>query len=221
MLHIKELSAAYGARTVFQGLSLKIEAGELYALIGPSGCGKSTLIKVLCGIKEKRAGALEYNGGVSSISVGYVPQNYGLLEWKTVYKNITLPAVLRKRPADGELFKEITGTLGIAELLNRYPGELSGGQKQRVALARAFLSAPDLLLLDEPFSALDAYSAEVSRKLFVKIWAEHKVSALFITHSIDEAIFLGRRILMMDRNGTLSEIKSREKTELYNLLFNF
>jgi NitT/TauT family transport system ATP-binding protein len=220
MLHIKDLSAAYGTRTVFQGLSLKIEAGELYALIGPSGCGKSTLIKVLCGIKEKRAGTLEY-GGVSPISVGYVPQNYGLLEWKTVYKNITLPAVLKKQPVDEELFYEIIGTLGIAELLNRYPGGLSGGQKQRVALARAFLSAPDLLLLDEPFSALDAYSAEVSRKLFVKIWAEHKVSAIFITHSIDEALFLGRRILMMDRNGTLTEIKSREKTELYNLLFNF
>jgi NitT/TauT family transport system ATP-binding protein len=220
MLHIKDLSAAYGTRTVFQGLSLKIEAGELYALIGPSGCGKSTLIKVLCGIKEKRAGILECDD-VSSVSVGYVPQNYGLLEWKTVYKNITLPAVLRKHPVDEELFKEIIGTLGIAELLNRYPGGLSGGQKQRVALARAFLSAPDLLLLDEPFSALDAYSAEVSRKLFVKIWAEHKVSSLFITHSIDEALFLGRRILMMGRNGTLSEIKSREKAELYNLLFNF
>jgi NitT/TauT family transport system ATP-binding protein len=219
MLNIKDLSAEYGGRAVFQGITIKIEQGELYALIGPSGCGKSTFIKALCGIKKKSSGFIEYAAG-SAVSIGYVPQNYGLLEWKTVYKNITLPLVLKKRPIPPELLRETVDTLGIGDLLSRYPAELSGGQKQRVALARAFLTSPDILLLDEPFSALDAYSAEVSRKLFMKIWAEHKVSAVVITHSIDEALFFGRRILIMDGGGNLSEIKTREKTELYNLLYN-
>jgi NitT/TauT family transport system ATP-binding protein len=219
MLSIKDLSAAYGGRIVFQGVTIKIEQGELYALIGPSGCGKSTFLKVLCGIKKKSSGFMEYAAG-SAVSIGYVPQNYGLLEWKTVYKNITLPLVLKKRPIPQELLRETADTLGIGELLLRYPAELSGGQKQRVALARAFLTSPDILLLDEPFSALDAYSAEVSRKLFMKIWAEHKVSAVVITHSIDEALFFGRRVLIMDSGGNLSEIKTCEKTELYNLLYN-
>jgi NitT/TauT family transport system ATP-binding protein len=219
MLCVKDLSAAYGGRTVFRGITINIEQGELYTLIGPSGCGKSTFLKVLCGIKKKSSGFMEYAAG-NTVSVGYVPQNYGLLEWKTIYKNITLPLVLKKRLVKPELLKEITDTLGIGELLPRYPAELSGGQKQRAALARAFLTSPDILLLDEPFSALDAYSAEVSRKLFMKIWAEHKVSAIVITHSIDEALFFGRRILIMDGGGNLSEINTREKTELYNMLYN-
>jgi NitT/TauT family transport system ATP-binding protein len=218
MLIVRDLSAAYQTRQVFQNISVKIERGELYALIGPSGCGKSTFLKVLCGVKAKTSGQLQFER--EEVSIGYVPQNYGLLEWKTVYKNITLPFVLKKLPINDALLNEITEELGINGLSARYPAELSGGQKQRIALARAFLTSPDILLLDEPFSALDAYSAEVSRQLFMKIWAEHKVSAVVITHSIDEALFFDRRILIMNTNGELSEVETREKTELYNMLYN-
>ncbi|MDR2401519.1 MAG: ATP-binding cassette domain-containing protein [Deferribacteraceae bacterium] len=219
MLAVKGLSAAYGEHKVFQDLSVNLEQGELYALIGPSGCGKSTFLKVLCGIKSKTSGSVEYEEG-ETISIGYVPQNYGLLEWKTVYKNITLPLVLKKLPINITLLNEIADRLGISALLSRYPAELSGGQKQRAALARAFIAKPDILLLDEPFSALDAYSAEVSRKLFIKIWSEHKVSAVVITHSIEEALFFDRRILIMNKKGEVSEVITREKTALYNMLYN-
>ncbi|MDR2105061.1 MAG: ATP-binding cassette domain-containing protein, partial [Deferribacteraceae bacterium] len=123
-------------------------------------------------------------------------------------------------PINSSRLAEIADELGISGLFHRYPSELSGGQKQRAALARAFITSPDLLLLDEPFSALDHYSAETSRLLFMKIWEEHKVSAVVITHSIDEALFFGRRILVMNAKGDLSEIKTREKAELYNMLYS-
>lgn len=208
MLRIRQLSAGYGQSQVLEDFSLELDDGEIYALIGPSGCGKSTLLKALCGILPRRAGEIEYNGravgGEASLSIGYVPQNYGLLDWKTVRDNILLP--LRVGPAAQRLahragaddFSDIIDELGLAELLKRYPRALSGGQKQRVALARAFLGRPDILLMDEPFSALDAFTAEASQALFLEIWRKRRVTTLFITHNMAEAAALGTRILLMD-----------------------
>lgn len=208
LIRIKNLSAGYGDGRVLEDFSLDLEQGEIYALIGPSGCGKSTLLKVLCGILPARGGAIEYRGKAVSaenrIAIGYVPQNYGLLAWKTARANIFLPlrvgySARRGAPTDISWgVDEIIAELGLTELMERYPSELSGGQKQRVALARAFISRPDILLMDEPFSALDAFTAEASQALFLDIWRKHRVTTLFITHSMVEAAALGTRILLME-----------------------
>lgn len=207
IIRIKNLSAGYGKGRVLEDFSLELEEGEIYALIGPSGCGKSTLLKVLCGILPTSGGAIEYRGlPVSSenrISIGYVPQNYGLLAWKTVRANIFLPAqvgLFAQRAAATTDAAEIIAELGLTGLMQRYPSELSGGQKQRVALARAFISQPDLLLMDEPFSALDAFTSEASQALFMDIWKKRRITTLFITHSMVEAAALGTRVLFMEPN---------------------
>lgn len=191
-------------------LSLTLREGCIYALTGPSGCGKSTLLKVLCGILKPFSGSVQY-GHVrhgEAPHIGYVPQQYGLLTWKTVWQNILLPMSLRRQgwrkpqPTVFEWVNEVIGQLGLADLLNAYPHQLSGGQRQRVALARAFVSSPGLqppglLLMDEPFSALDAFTSASCQQLFLRLWAKRRVTTLFITHAIHEAVRLGQEILVM------------------------
>jgi len=205
MISIENLSVGYGNTEVLRDFSLTLNKGDIYALIGPSGCGKSTLLRVLCGIKKDYTGKIEYNGRSvteQKISIGYVPQNYGLLDWKTVEQNIFLPLKLNKSKAFREKeTKDILDSLEITELSKRYPRELSGGQKQRVALARAFISQPDLLLMDEPFSALDAFTSVASQKLFLRLWSKYQVTTLFITHNIHEAVSVGKHILLMSKSS--------------------
>ena len=205
MISIKNLTVSYGRTEVLKDFSLSLAQGEIYSLIGPSGCGKSTLLRVLCGIKKEYSGSIEFNGKPveqQKIPIGYVPQNYGLLDWKTVKQNIFLPLVLdkTKQPREKET-RDILDSLEIEDLMNRYPRELSGGQKQRVALARAFISQPGLLLMDEPFSALDAFTSAASQELFLRLWNKYRVTALFITHNIHEAVSIGKHILLMDKSS--------------------
>lgn len=202
MLSIKDLSVSYNSEEVLKNLSLDLHGGEIYSLIGPSGCGKSTLLKVLAGIKYDYSGIIDFNGNPlnkQDVLIGYVPQNYGLLEWKTANENILLPIKLKKLKT--VLYKNIIESLEIGNILNKYPEELSGGQKQRIALARAFIMQPDLLLMDEPFSALDAFTSEASQKLFLSLWSEYKVTTLFITHNITEATSIGKHILLMSKSS--------------------
>lgn len=202
MLSIKNLSVSYNSEEVLKNLSLDLHDGEIYSLIGPSGCGKSTLLKVLAGIKSDYSGVIDFNGNPlnkQNILIGYVPQNYGLLDWKTVSENILLPIKLKKLKTT--LYKNIIEALEIGDILNKYPGKLSGGQKQRTALARAFVMQPDLLLMDEPFSALDTFTSETSQKLFLSLWLEYKVTTLFITHNIAEATSIGKHILLMNKSS--------------------
>ena len=210
MITIKNLHAGYGNEDVLDNFNLELKEGELYALIGVSGSGKSTLLKILCGIKKDYTGSIEYNGKPikkQKLSVGYVPQNYGLLDWKTVHNNIILPLKLAKKPQNKELLDEISETLQLADFLHKYPQELSGGQKQRAALARAFILQPDILLMDEPFSALDAFTSAACQKYFLNIWDKHRVTALFITHNISEAVSTAKNILIMDKTSkNLSKI---------------
>lgn len=226
MIRIKGLSAGYGDEDVLSRLNLELVKGELYAMIGPSGSGKSTLLKILCGIKKDYTGSIEYDGrpyGEKELSIGYVPQNYGLLDWKTVKENIYLPQKLNKS-MNKSLVEQISEVLEISPLFKKFPCELSGGQKQRVSLARAFAMEPDLLLMDEPFSALDAFTSAVSQELFLKIWSEHKVTALFITHNINEAVAVGKHIVIMNKdsgniagileNTAFGRADSRQRTRL-------
>lgn len=218
MLSIDNLEVKYGNTQALSNFSLTIEDGNIYSLIGPSGCGKSTLLKVLCGIITEYKGKITFKSKPFSskdLSIGYVPQHYGLLDWKTIKENIFLPYKLNSEKTLKEKeINEIIHSLEIDDLLSRYPSQLSGGQKQRVALARAFISQPDILLMDEPFSSLDTFTSEVSQRLFLKLWERYKVTTLFITHNIHEAVAIGEHIVIM------SKTPGKIIHELANPLFN-
>lgn len=180
---------------------------EIVTITGPSGSGKSTLLHCLSGIVTPTSGHLLLDDlpiSPRTHQIALVPQQYGLFPWKRVASNIFLPAALGKRSVSPELQQEILKTLGLLDLLDRYPQQLSGGQRQRVALARAFIMQPDLLLLDEAFSALDVATAERSRQLFLELWARYPVPTLCVTHSPEEATTLAQRTLLLGGTpGTL------------------
>lgn len=193
-------SGKNGVTEALKDFSLQLADREIYSVIGPSGSGKSTLLYVLAGINTNYSGQIRIDDRYPDPhcqSIGLVPQNYGLLPWKRVKDNIFLPEALKKNKRDEAHAQEIIHTLDLEELLNRYPHELSGGQQQRVALARSFIQKPDLLLMDEPFSALDALTAERCRKLFFDVWKKNPVTTILITHSIDEAVDIGHRVVLL------------------------
>ena len=216
MIRIKDLHIAYEARgaryDVLRGINLELSAGETCAIIGPSGCGKSTLLKVLAGIIKKYEGTVEINGQPvmpHKQTIGFIPQNYGLLPWKTISENIRLGVKIKnKNDSQNEQNQAaMIQLLGLSGLEQRFPGELSGGQQQRVALARAFLVQPDLLLMDEPFSALDAMTREEIQNVFLQVWRQHSVSTILVTHHVEEAVYLGRKIVILSAApGTVSKI---------------
>jgi len=206
MIELAGLSVRYKNRDsevlAVDNLNLKLDKGDICAVIGPSGCGKSTLLYVLSGIIS------EYDGkaliGGKSVNprlhrIGLIPQNYGLLEWADVYSNSVLGLDIKhaRQKSDEAYIEYILDRLGLARLKSEYPGRLSGGQRQRVSIARSFILKPDVLLMDEPFSALDAITREEIQDLFLDIWKENRVSTIFVTHSIEEAIYIGRKVAIM------------------------
>jgi NitT/TauT family transport system ATP-binding protein len=206
MIEIKNLTVKYksaqGENTALDNLNINIDSGDICAVIGPSVCGKTTLLHVLCGIIKNYSGSIAVNGeSVNSKlqRIGMVQQNYGLLRWKNVFNNSILGAVIKdgKAGLDKAYTDYILNELGLMEFKYRFPNQLSGGQRQRVAIARSFILKPNMLLMDEPFSALDAITREETQDLFLKIWKKNRVSTLFITHSIDEALYIGRKIVIL------------------------
>lgn len=217
MLEIKNLTVSYNSEkkivNALGPISMEIASGDIYAVIGPSGCGKSTLLHVLSGIIKDYKGLVLLNAeGINPKKhhIGFIPQNFGLLPWKNVQKNCLLSLKIKGTTVDSvinERIQYILNKLNIQSLMNRYPNELSGGQKQRVAIARAFIMNPDLLLMDEPFSALDALTREEAQELFIGIWNQYKTTTVFVTHSIEEAIYMGKKIVIMSHcPGTIVEI---------------
>lgn len=209
MIEIRDLTVKYKAeKTNFLALdnvNMTIADGDICAVIGPSGCGKSTLLHVLSGIIKDYAGSVLIDGNRIDPRVqriGLVMQNNGLLPWKDVFYNSTTG--VRIKDGYGNIDKQyaeyILNKLGIGEMTTRFPNQLSGGQRQRVEIARAFILKPNILLMDEPFSALDALTREEMQDLFLKIWHENKVSTLFVTHSIEEALYVGKKIIIMSKS---------------------
>lgn len=211
MLLMKNVSIIYKTKKeiypVIQNLSLEIEQGEALVILGPSGCGKSTLVNALAGSISTVSGNIDYikdsdrkTLNPKTHKIGIIPQSCGLLPWKTVRENCLLPLKIRNEQLDEKRKQEIIKiyeALDITELLERYPKELSGGQVQRAAVARAFILKPDLLLMDEPFSSLDEITREEARELFLKIWEHNRPTTILVTHSIEEALYLGNRIIVM------------------------
>lgn len=226
MIEINNLTVRYRRKNedilALDRFSIDLDEGEIYTFIGPSGCGKSTLLHVLSGILKDYSGNVTIDGSCidpQKQRIGLVLQDYGLLPWKTVYRNAVLGLNVKKdKLYKDEYVEYIFRQLGLGSLLNRYPRELSGGQKQRVAIARAFILRPDLLLMDEPFSALDAIAREEIQELFLKIWERNNVTTAFITHSVDEALYLGSRIVVfMPGPGRVLRVMENPCFRLNNL----
>ncbi len=219
MLSIDHVSIQYKNRQeivpVIRDLSLQIRQGEALVILGVSGCGKSTLINALAGSIGIESGTVSFvkeqekqplNPKLHKI--GLIPQNCGLLPWKSVKDNCTLPLRIRKisvNQAYREEMNRIYEALNIMQILDNYPNQLSGGQLQRAAIARAFILKPDVLLMDEPFSALDALTREEARELFLSVWKQIRPTTILVTHSIEEALYLGNTICVMEeREGKIS-----------------
>jgi len=186
---VRGVSRSYGPRTVLDGLDLDIAEGEFVALIGRSGSGKSTLLRVLAGLDAEVTGTVEVRGPVS---VAF--QEPRLVPWKRVLANVSLG--LRAAAAVGKA-RDALAEVGLTELASAWPLTLSGGEAQRASLARALVRSPALLLLDEPFSALDALTRISVHRLVLSLWARHRPAVLLVTHDVDEALALADRVLIL------------------------
>lgn len=226
MIEVNNLSVWYQAINesvlALDRVSLDVSSGDIITLIGPSGCGKSTFLYVLAGIQKKYSGTVTIDGrpvNPREQHIGMILQNYGLLPWKTVRDNALLGIKIKNDQSDlDDYCRYILQQLDIDTLLDRYPKEISGGQRQRVAIARAFIMKPDLLLMDEPFSALDAITREEMQELFLKIWKQHSVTTVFVTHSVDEALYLGNKIVVFSSApGRILEIIDNPCFQMDNL----
>jgi NitT/TauT family transport system ATP-binding protein len=184
------------------GLDLRIDEGEPIAVIGPSGCGKSTLLLLAAGMLQPSRGRVFVGGQPVTgprLATALILQHFGLLPWKTVFHNAALGLEVRRVPR-AERRERVMASLhrlGLAEFVDAYPGELSGGMRQRLALARALALDADLLLMDEPLSALDALTREDLQDLLLELWRQRGHTSVLVTHSIEEAVFLGRRVIVL------------------------
>jgi NitT/TauT family transport system ATP-binding protein len=215
MIEVRELTFAYGGGApVFERFDWCARTGEAWAVIGPSGCGKTTLLYLLAGLRQPTAGQVRIAGQPVTRprpETGLILQDYGLLPWATVAGNAALGLRIHRfyGPDGKHAPREVQMTqpaeavgfwlrrLGIDGLRDKYPSQISGGQRQRTAIARTLALRPDLLLMDEPFSSLDALTREDMQNLMVELRAETGLTTVLVTHSIEEAVFLGERILVL------------------------
>jgi len=213
-LTLRDVTFAYAGQTpVIEALNLDLGAGEIHCLVGRSGCGKTTLLKLAAGLLEPIAGAVTVSGAarLDHRAVGFVFQQPTLLEWLSVLDNVLLPVSLQRRPGTDDLHAAtaLLAQLGLEMYGDRFPGQLSGGQQSRVALARALLLQPPLLLLDEPFASLDAITREDLQRDLLRLCRGRGITALFVTHDIAEAVFLGNRVSVLAGGRLLHEINIR------------
>jgi len=192
------------SRNVLDGLSFAIARGQCVALLGPSGCGKTTLLRLLMGIDQPSAGSLRVDPELAG-QLSYVFQEPRLVPWRTSLENVLLPLELTGGASDARTrAAELLTQLGLAERLHHFPRELSGGMQMRVALARALVTRPRILLLDEPFAALDERTRFRLEDLLLALRGELHLQYVFVTHSISEAVYLGDRVLLLDTGGRIS-----------------
>ncbi len=235
-LNLENIDATYYSGEellpVLNNVSLYVKSGEFVSVLGPSGSGKSTILKIAAGLlKPDRGRVLIDNRHVNGKPqmVGYMPQQDLLFPWKTLKQNAALPLLARKWTKNKAFARveELLPAFGLEGFANYYPHQLSGGMRQRAALLRTMLIESDLMLLDEPFGALDALTREILQDWLLEIWERFKRSVLFVTHSIDEAIYLSDRVYVItERPGKIAieqkiELKRpRSKTVLTTSLFS-
>jgi ABC-type nitrate/sulfonate/bicarbonate transport system ATPase subunit len=205
LLELRAVTKTFGPVTALKGLEARVAPGEFVTVVGPSGCGKSTLFNIVAGLEEPDPGGILRFEGKSCHAadllgrVSFMPQRDLLLPWRNVVDNAILALEvegMRRAEARAKALKMLP-EFGLAGFQNQYPHQLSGGMRQRVALMRTFLFERDLMLLDEPFGALDALTRAMMQRWLLDVWQKHRRTVLFITHDVDEAIFLGDRVLVM------------------------
>jgi NitT/TauT family transport system ATP-binding protein len=217
MIHIAELEKRFMTRSgetvnALTNVNLDIRENEFISVVGPSGCGKTTLLRILAGLEVASSGVIECEGVQISgprPDVGVVFQQATLLPWNTVLSNIMLPAQLKNDRSEATVKRAeaLLAFMGLVDFAKKYPFELSGGMQQRVAICRALMRDPRILLMDEPFGALDAMTREAMNMELMRVWSEERKTVIFITHSIPEAVLLGNRVVVMSpRPGRISEI---------------
>ncbi|HTF71078.1 MAG TPA: ABC transporter ATP-binding protein [Edaphobacter sp.] len=200
-IRIKGLSKRFGSFTAVDNVTIDIARGEFFMIVGPSGCGKTTLLRILAGLEAPTEGSIDVNveAGSKRPVNSMVFQGDSIFPWMTVWDNAAYGLKMRRAPP--AQIKEVVGhyldRTGLSKFADAYPHQLSGGMKQRVSIARAFANDPEILLMDEPFSALDAQNKLLLQEELLRIWEENKKTVLFITHDVDEAVKLGDRIMVM------------------------
>ena len=229
MIEVKNIVKKFGAFAALDGVDLKVANGELLALLGPSGSGKTTLLRIIAGLDWPDAGEVSFDGedalsrGASERQVGFVFQHYALFRHMTVFENVAFglrvqPRTVRKSEASIRArVKELLDLVQLDWLSNRYPSQLSGGQRQRIALARALAIEPRILLLDEPFGALDAKVRKELRQWLRSLHSEIHVTSIFVTHDQEEALEVANRVVVMDKGhieqiGTPGEVYDHPAT---------
>ncbi len=206
MIAIEGVSKRFASGTLaLEGISTGIAAGEFVALLGPSGCGKSTLLRLLAGLETPSEGVVNFAAGRPKAGeIGFVFQDATLMPWATAAQNVALPLRLQKRPDDAAVSAALA-QVGLAAFAGAKPGTLSGGMKMRVSIARALVSKPKLLLMDEPFAALDEFTRHKLQEDLRDLWRRTGTTIVFVTHSIYEAAYLASRVLVMSaRPGRLA-----------------
>jgi NitT/TauT family transport system ATP-binding protein len=211
-LSVDRLTKQFGSLEVLRSISAEIGRGEFVSIVGPSGCGKTTFLRIVGGLEKANSGEVRLDGRVldgPGSDRGFVFQQDNLLPWRTILSNTEIgPEIGGYRNADQRTkTMKLLKLVGLAGFENYYPRQLSGGMRQRVNLARALAVDPDLLLMDEPFSALDAQTREIMQTELMRIWEEGRKTVLFVTHQIDEAVYLSDRIFVFARRpGRINEI---------------
>jgi NitT/TauT family transport system ATP-binding protein len=200
-IRIRDLVKTFGELVAVDHVSIDIAPGEFFMIVGPSGCGKTTLLRILAGLETASSGTIEVDvpAGSDRPDNSMVFQGDSIFPWMTVWQNAAYGLRMRKVPA--ATIKDVVGhyldRTGLTRFASYYPHQLSGGMRQRVAIARAFTNDPHILLMDEPFSALDAQNKLLLQEELLHIWDEDKKTVVFITHSVDEAVLLGDRVMVM------------------------
>lgn len=202
MLQISHLNASYDGKPVLEDINLTLDSGELLVVLGPSGCGKTTLLNLIAGFVPYQHGSIMLAGSKvegPDAERGVVFQNEGLLPWRNVQDNVTFGLQLTgmEKPQRQRIAQEMLQKVGLEGAEKRFIWQLSGGQRQRVGIARALAANPQLLLLDEPFGALDAFTREQMQTLLLKLWHETGKQVLLITHDIEEAVFMATELVLL------------------------
>src|ERR1700733_14550918 len=210
-LAVTHLSKSFGDLDALRGISLGVERGEFISVVGPSGCGKTTFLRIVAGLEHATSGEVLLDGRIvrkPGTDRGFVFQNDSLLPWRTVFANAMIGREITGSigPDDRKRTMELLKLVGLEGFENYHPRQLSGGMRQRVNLARALAIDPQVLLMDEPFSSLDAQTREIMQTELMRIWEAGRKTVLFVTHQIDEAVFLADRVLVFGRRpGRLQE----------------
>ncbi len=200
----KGFATAEGVVPVLDGLDLSLEPGRFLALVGPSGCGKTTLLRIIAGLETADAGSVELNGEgprMGSQRVGMVFQQYALFPWRTALANIEMGLEIAgvERAERRRRAQELVAAFGLNGFEERYPHQLSGGMAQRVALARTLVLRPQVVLMDEPFGSLDSQTRNSLQQFLLEVWTERRDTIIFVTHNVDEAVFLADEIAVLSR----------------------